>query len=136
MMTTFDMPSREVCVMKRESTSTPLQALVLMNDPQFVEAAKVLAQRIQLDGGNSISEQVDYAFKSCTGRSLKDDERQLFIDLYGEYVSKFQKNPKEAEKLLGVGEYVIDRNLDKIKTAALAMVSNTILNHDDSYMKR
>ena len=136
MMTTFDAPSREVCTMKRENTNTPLQALVLLNDPQFVEASKVLAQKMQYEGGNSLKEQINYAFKSCTGRGVMAEEERLLIQLYNQHYEIFSKSPNDAEKLLGVGEYVLDKNLDKIKTASLAMVSNTILNHDDAYMKR
>jgi hypothetical protein len=136
MMTTFDAPSREVCTMKRENTNTPLQALVLLNDPQFVEASKVLAQKMQYEGGNSLKEQINYAFKSCTGRGVMAEEERLLIQLYNQHYEIFSNSPNDAEKLLGVGEYVLDKNLDKIKTASLAMVSNTILNHDDAYMKR
>ncbi len=136
MMTTFDAPSREVCTMKRENTSTPLQALVLMNDPQFVEAAKVLAQKMQYEGGETLEEQMEYAFKSCTGRSLTKEEKELFVSLYQSQLEKFTNSPQEASKLLGVGEFVMDEKIDKVKTAALAMIGNTMLNHDDAYMKR
>ena len=130
------MPSREVCVMRRENTSTPLQALVLLNDPQFVEAAKVLAQRMQLEGGDTFEKQIDFAFKSCTGRSLNDVEMQIFVKMYRENLKKFERNKVDAKDLLSIGEYVIDDTLDETKTAALTVVSNTMLNHDDSYMKR
>jgi len=136
MMTIFDAPSREVCTVTRENTNTPLQALVLMNDPQFVEAAKVLSERMQLEGGNELEDQIIFAFRCSTGRIPKAEEQNLLKTLYEEQLKKYKHSPKEAIRLLGVGDYVINEQLDVAKSAALAMISNTILNHDDSYMKR
>jgi len=136
MMTTFDAPSREVCTINRENTNTPLQSLVLMNDPQFVEAGKVLAQRMQFDGGNSLDEQLKFAFQAVTSRSPKPKELELFTSLYEDQYQRFKQKPKDAASLLNVGDFILDKSLDKIQTAALTMVSNTMLNHDEAYMKR
>ena len=136
MMTTFDAPPRDVCTVKRENTNTPLQALVLLNDPQFVEAAKVLAQRMQFECGELFEKQIEFAFRSCTGRSLDMDEYELFVKLYKEQLEKYEKEPEKAKQLLEVGEFVMDDRLDVSETAALTVVTNTMLNHDDAYMKR
>lgn len=135
-MTAFDAPSREVCTVKRENTNTPLQALVLMNDTQFVEASKVLAARMQKEGGVSLDDQIAYGFRLAVSRSPKKEETSVLRELYEAQSEKYKANPKEALKLLSVGRKELDDSLDKNKTAALTMVANTILNHDEAYMKR
>ncbi len=135
-MTAFDAPNREVCIVKRESTNTPLQALVLLNDTEFVEASKVLAERMQKEGGTSLDEQIAYGFRLAVSRSPKSEEKNILKELYQQQNMRFKKKPKEASKLLSVGQKEIDKALDKTKTAALTMVANTMLNHDEAYMKR
>jgi hypothetical protein len=135
-MLAFDAPNRLVCIAKRENTNTPLQALVLLNDPQFVEAARVLAQRMQLEGGKTLEDQTQYGFRLLCGRKPDAKEMELMKEQYQFAVDRFKQNPKSADELLKVGEYPIDKNLDKIQTAALAMVANTIMNFDEAYMKR
>ncbi len=135
-MTAFDAPSREVCTIKRENTNTPLQALVLMNDTQFVEASKLLAERMQKEGGRSLDEQLTYGFRLAVSRSPKKEEREILKELFQQQAERFRQKPKEASELLAVGQKKIDDALDKAKTAALTMVANTMLNHDEAYMKR
>lgn len=135
-MTAFDTPSREVCIVKRENTNTPLQALVLLNDTQFVEASRVLAERMQKEGGEGLEEQIAYGFRLAISRSPKKEEVGILKQLFDTQSKRFQTNPKEATELLTVGKKPIDRTLDKYKTAALTIVANTILNHDETYMKR
>ncbi len=135
-MIAFDAPTRSVCVVKREKTNTPLQALVLLNDPQFVETARVLAQRIQKEGGESLEDQTQYGFRLLCGRKPNPDEMRLMKKQYQIALDKFKQNPKAADELLQVGEYPFDSNLDKVQTAALAMVASTVMNFDEAYMKR
>ena len=135
-MAAFDAPSREVCTVKRENTNTPLQALVLMNDTQFVEASKVLAERMQKEGGDSLEDQIAYGFRLAVSRYPKTEETAIFKEFYDTQEERFKENPKEAYKLLSVGEKQFDKSMDKNKTAALTMVANTMLNHDEAYMKR
>ncbi|MCB0633014.1 MAG: DUF1553 domain-containing protein, partial [Lewinella sp.] len=135
-MTTFDAPPREVCTVKRENTNTPLQALILMNDPQFVEASRALAERMQVAGGEQLQDQLIYAFRLVTGRHPKDRELALFEELYQKQIHRFQEHPEEAKELLTVGEFQHAPELDDPNTAALAMVANTMLNHDEAYMRR
>jgi hypothetical protein len=135
-MIAFDATARDVCMVKREITNTPLQALVLLNDPQFVEAARVMAVRVQKEGGNELNRQLELTFRLATGRKPKTEEITLLQDLYQSQYSRFSKNAAEAGELLRVGEYKQETELDKVKTAALAMVASTMLNHDESYMKR
>ena len=135
-MTIFDVPNREICTVKRELTSTPLQALVLLNDPQFVEAARVMAERIQVEGGESISEQIQYAFRLTTGRKANAPELEILEDLYNKQYTHYSKNKKEAKKIISVGDFQVPEFLDVSKTAALSMVTNTIINHNEAYIKR
>ena len=135
-MIALDATSREVCTVKREKTNTPLQALVLMNDPQFFEASRALAERVQKEGGKSISDQIAYGFKLAISRNPKKEELNLLEDLYNSQLKYYKSNPKQAYRVLNVGDSKFDRSLSRSKTAALTMVSNTILNHDETYLKR
>jgi hypothetical protein len=135
-MIAFDATARDVCMVKREITNTPLQALVLLNDPQFVEAARVMAVRVQKEGGNGLDNQLELTFRLATGRKPKSSEVQLLKELYQSQYARFSKNTSKADELLKVGEYKQEASQDKVKTAALTMVASTMLNHDESYMKR
>lgn len=135
-MTVFDAPNRDVCTVKRERTNTPLQALVLLNDPQFVEAARVLAQRIQKEAPNELETQLVQAFRLITSRQPRSEELAIFEKMYIQQLSRFQNNREDASAFLEVGDYPFDEELDPLKTAALAMVASTMLNHDEAYMKR
>ncbi|MEO9891851.1 DUF1553 domain-containing protein [Aurantibacter sp.] len=135
-MTAFDAPSREVCIVKRENTNTPLQALVLMNDTQFVEASKMLAERMVLEGGSNLDDQIAYGFRLAISRKPKTEETIILKDLFENQSKRFKNNPSEAQELLSVGNKKLNNSLLNEKTAALTMVANTILNHDEAYMKR
>lgn len=135
-MSAFDAPSREICTVKREKTNTPLQALVLMNDTQFVEASKILAARMQENGGDSLEEQLAYGFRLAVSRQPKGAETSILKQLYESQIKRFESKPEEAKELLKVGKKQLDKSLNNSKTAALTVVANTILNHDETYMKR
>lgn len=135
-MIAFDAPNRLTCVAKRENTNTPIQALVLLNDPQFVEAARVLAQRMQLEGGVSLEEQAQFGFRLLFGRKADPEEMDHIREQYELALKKFEQAPKAAEELLVVGEYAVPNNLDPNKTAALTMLTNTWMSFDEAYMKR
>ena len=135
-MIAFDATNRSVCVVKREKTNTPLQALVLLNDPQFMEAARVLAQRVQREVGQQIDERVDGVFRLVCGRRPSDRERDLMKLQYQSALEKFAADPDATEAILSLGDYPFDDQLDKVQTAALTLVSNTIMNFDEAYTKR
>ena len=135
-MTAFDAPNREVCIVQRENTNTPLQALVLMNDTQYVEASKILASRMQMEGGKTLDEQIAYGFRLAVSRYPKEEEKAILKEIFMTEQNRFKETPKEASRLLSVGKKEVDNTLDKSKTAALTMVANTMLNHDEAYMKR
>lgn len=135
-MSVFDAPTREVCTVKREITNTPLQALVLLNDPQFVEASRVLAEKIQIEAPNSVEESIAHAFQLCTSRKPSKEELNMLNEFYKIQYAKYKKNPKLADQIFKNGRKSRDLRFNKTKTAALTLVANTLLNHDEVYLKR
>ncbi|MBA4148012.1 MAG: DUF1553 domain-containing protein [Verrucomicrobia bacterium] len=134
-MTTFDATSREVCTAKRETTATPLQALVLLNDPQFVEAARVLAEQLMRDG-RSLQSQITEAFRHVLGRFPQERESEIVERLHDEQLTLFTKHPEAAEKLLAVGQKARDASAKAPELAAMTLVVSTLMNHDEFVMKR
>ncbi len=135
-MIAFDAGSRSSCTVRRETTNTPLQALVLLNDPEFVEAARVMAERIQLEGSKDVNDEIILAFRLSTGRRPRPAELSILSNLYHSQYKKYKSRPGEARKLLTVGEFKSSKPLDLTTTAALTIVASTILNYDESYTKR
>lgn len=135
MMLNFDASERHICVVKRQKTSTPLQALVTLNDPQFVEAARVLAQR---QGFGTEREGADWKkyFKAIISRPPRPQELQLMEQLYAEELADFRRNPKRAQELLSVGEYPVDVTQNAAQLAARTVVVSTIMNFDEAIIKR
>jgi hypothetical protein len=135
-MLTFDATTREVCAVKRQTTATPLQALVLLNDPQFIEAARVLAQRAMAEGGEHLSGRITFIVRSLTGRRPSARELTILEGLYHDQINEFRSNRSEAGKLLAVGDAPFHSGLDATQCAALTVLAQTMLNHDETVMKR
>lgn len=134
-LTTFDAPSREECVVRRSRTNTPLQALVLLNDEQYVEAARHLAARMMREGGSSAADKIEFAFRLATSRRPTAEEGRIMKALFDAQVAAFIRNPGAAEKLLHVGESPLDNKLDARQLAAWTMVANLVLNLDETVTK-
>ncbi|HVX63413.1 MAG TPA: DUF1549 and DUF1553 domain-containing protein, partial [Pirellulales bacterium] len=134
-LTTFDAPSRETCTVRRARTNTPLQALVLMNDTQYVEAARLLAERMMTEGGAAPEEQITYAFRLATARRPAADELTLLVGALNAYLADYQAQPEAAVKLLAVGDSKRNESLDAGQLAARTMVANLILNLDETITK-
>ena len=135
-MTAFDAPSREVCLMKRNPTLTPQQAFVLLNDPQFVEAARVLAENaLERTDGNR-TKQITFAFRKLTGRSPTAKETQLLSQLWSEESAMFAKEPERAKTLIGIGSSPADATLNPIDLAAATETAQAILSLDATIWKR
>jgi len=130
-MTLFDAPTREKCVIARSRTNTPLQALVTLNDPQFLEAARALAQRALQQQG-SIQEQIIYAYRLTTGVTPKASVVALLVAAYEEELAVFQKDPERAKKIISVGDSPRDEKLDAAQHAALSIVAGILLNLDET----
>src|SRR5258708_8345959 len=98
-MTTFDAPARNVCTISRPRTNTPLQALVTLNDPVYVEAAQALGRRMVKDGGPTLESRLTLGFRLCLTRPPRDAELKRLVSLYERAKAEYAKNPKEAQKL-------------------------------------
>ena len=121
--------------MRRERTNTPMGALVLMNDPQFVEAARHLARRMMIEGGDSPEERVSFGFRLVTARSPGERETAALKELYRSRLSAFRGSPGSAVKLLQVGDSPRDEALDADEHAAWTLVANVLLNLDETITK-
>ncbi len=127
-MLTFDAPTREVCTITRERTNTPLQALVLLNDPQFVEASRVFAEKIMREAGPSVADRVDYAYEEVTGLLADSRTALLLARRFAEERDSFSADPESAIKYLSVGESPHDEELDAAEHAAWTIVASLLLN--------
>jgi hypothetical protein len=134
-MVTFDAPNREVCTDCRARTNTPLQALVLLNDPAYVEAARVLAERIMKEGGPGVNERISFAFKLCTARAPKPAELEVLTRVFQAQLAKFRQHADAATKLIGAGEAPRPTGLDAAEWAAWTAVGNVLLNLDETITK-
>ena len=134
-MVTFDAPNREVCTDCRARTNTPLQALVLLNDPAYVEAARVLAQRIMKEGGASTPERLAIAFKLCTARAPQPKELEVLTHVFEAQLAKYMQNPAAATKLTGIGESARPADLNPAEWAAWTAIGNLLLNLDETITK-
>jgi len=134
-LTTFDAPAREDCTVRRARTNTPLQALVLMNDVQFVEAARKMAERLMKEGGETTADRVLYGFRLVAARAPKEDELAVLIRQYDRHYERFSQAPQAALQLLAVGESPRDESLDPAQVAAWTLVCNVLLNLDESITK-
>jgi Protein of unknown function (DUF1553)/Protein of unknown function (DUF1549)/Planctomycete cytochrome C len=134
-MQTFDAPSRETCTVRRARTNTPLQALVLMNDEQYVEAARNLAVRMLKTGGATLDEQLAFGFESCTARRPEPDELAVLNQAYAAQLAEFQQDISRAEQLLSIGTSPRGDGLSAPEHAAMTMVANLIMNLDETVTK-
>ncbi len=135
-MLSFDATSREICTAKRETTSTPLQALVLLNDPQFVEASRVLAEKLVKAEPQALDKRIVNSFRLLTGRVPDKEEVQILQGLFAEQKARFSKNTEAAQKLIKTGESKPDTTLEASDVAATTMLVSTLMNFDEFVMKR
>ena len=135
-MMNFDAPDRYYCVVSRQKTSTPLQSLVLMNDPQYTEAAKALAEMSLTKGGTSLTERLDFMYKSLIGRAPNEVEQETLENLYEQEKMALNEERQRAEDLLNTGEYRIQEDIDKVEAAGHMLLASTIMNFDEFVMIR
>jgi hypothetical protein len=134
-MANFDASARESHVVRPVTTNTPLQALDLMNDVTFVEAARVFAQRVMKDGGPTHRERIAYAFRLATARMPARTEAAVLEDAFLENLELFESNPDAALKYVSHGEYPRDATLAVGELAAYTSVTSLILNLNEVVMK-
>ncbi len=131
----FDAPNREVCTDCRARTNTPLQALVLLNDPSYVEAARVLAQRTIQSGGADTAARLRFAFRLCTARVPSDQELAVLSRILDANLARFRQNPVAATRLISVGESPRPADVDPAELAAWTAIGNLLLNLDETITK-
>ena len=134
-MSTFDAPSRESFCVRRERTNTPLQALLLMNDPQYFEAARALAEQAMRQGGETSALRAQYIYRRCTCRSADESTLAELVALYDAHLAGYATDTEAARKTITVGESKPDESLDVAQLAAWTMVANLVLNLDEVICK-
>ncbi|MFN0053139.1 MAG: PSD1 and planctomycete cytochrome C domain-containing protein [Planctomycetales bacterium] len=124
----FDAPTREECTAERPRSNTPLQALVLLNDPSYVEAARAFAERVLRLGGDRPETRLEFAFEQALTRPIRDAERELLMRLYEKHLAQYAQDPAACEALLRIGERPVPEDLNRAELAAWTSVCRAILN--------
>jgi mono/diheme cytochrome c family protein len=135
-MATFDAPDRNVCTVKRVPTNTPLQALVTLNDPVYVECAQALARKIQTEGGASVREKASYGFRRCLSRVPRDAEVDRLAALFEDMRARFAADPTKAALMATEPLGPVPPGSDTADLAAWTVVGNVLLNLDEMFLKR
>lgn len=135
-MLTLDASKRDVCRVKREETSSPLQAFVMLNGPQFVEASRGVAQKLMLAHGTDHDLMLRNLFRMLTSRPLEPAEFKILKELFESELQLFSQSPEQTREFLRVGDLTANESLDPIQLAALTAVANALFNFDECVMKR
>ncbi len=130
----FDAPDRSSCISRRQRTNTPSQALVVLNDPTFVEASKVMGE--YMTRKRNPAEAIREVYRKVTARNPNDQELKLLVSLHRQTYERFKKDPRKAQGWLDSGFYLVDPDLYLVQIAANAVVASVILNSDASIMNR
>ena len=130
-MSTFDAPSRESCVVRRERTNSPLQALLLMNDPQYVECARGLAARAIREAGSTPADRARFILQQCVLRNPMTTEIEGLVADFEAHLAEYKANPEAAKKLIAIGEVPAGDEIPATELAAWTMVANLVLNLDE-----
>ncbi len=130
-MLLFDAPSREICTVKRSRTNTPLQALTLLNEITYVEAARKLAERMLIDGGASPEARIRFAFRRVTSRTPTDEELTVLVGGLNDDLIRFRQDANAAKQLIVLGESKAGTSLDLAELAAYTLTANVLLNLDE-----
>jgi len=131
---TFDTPARSVCTTRRQETNTPLQALVMLNDPTFIEASRVLGKKML--NYSDIEESIAMTFKQLTGRQIKAQELDILVELQNKEYQKFKENNSKIKGWINSGAFQIKKSDNGALIAANAVVASTIMNSDATITKR
>ena len=134
-MAVLDTADREWCSVKPKRTNTPLQALTLMNETAFFEAARKLGERILREGGDDSASRVDFAFRAVLSRSANDREREILTAGFEKYLAECAKDPEFSGKIQNVGESKTAPDLDPVELGAATAMANVILNLEEASVK-
>jgi hypothetical protein len=132
----FDAPRRAVCIAKRERTDSPLQALILLNGVQYVEAARKLGESLHRDARGELATMIEQGFLRCLSRRPDAREVEIVTRLYGEQLDHFTRHSEDAEQLLKIGNSTRDASIAVPQAAAATVLAQTLLNHDACVVKR
>ena len=132
MLKAFDAPSREECTAERPRSNTPLAALVLLNDPTFVEASHAFAAKILTNGGETVEDRVNFAFRNAVSRQANPDEQRLIGQLLDDARKNYAENPQAAKELLAVGLKRPPKDLDPAELASWTIAARTILSMSET----
>ena len=135
-MAVFDAPNREICTVERSNTNTPLQALVTLNDPTYIEAARKLAERVLKEDPADPEKQMALALKVLLVRTAEARELDTLKEVYQVRLSQYQADPASAHKLLAIGASPIDASLERIRLAAMTDVCHVILNLSETVTRK
>ena len=134
-MLIFDADPRGTCNIKRQTTNTPLQALVLLNDPQFLNASRALAQRMIKNGGTNLKQRINYAFQWATSRKPENEEIEILQNLFLIEKEEFEKYPSRANAFINDNQIKDIDKFDSVELAAYAVIASTIINLSESLQK-
>jgi hypothetical protein len=135
-MTMFDAPSREACIARRERTNTPLQALLLMNEPQCFEAARHLAQKAVKEGGGTPEERAAWMIRRATLRAPSREDVADLVAVYRSQRETYEKDPEAAKKAISTVDLPPDSSIEPAELAAWTLAANVVLNLDEVLNKR
>ena len=135
-MLVMDASPREFCTVREPRTNSPLQALNLMNDVTYVEAARVLAQRILIEGGKTPSSRVAWGFRLVTSRTPDAMEQNVLVENLKGQLEHYRSNPQDAKRLLSIGEKPVRPDIDQAELASYAMLASMLLNLDEAITKQ
>jgi hypothetical protein len=135
MMMNFDAAGRETCVVRESRTNTPLQALNLMNDVTYLEAARKMAERMMREGGDTAASRITYGFELATARLPREREFRILTESLSFYRDEFRSNPGASSQYLSQGDAPRDETLDARELAAYTAVASLILNLDAAVTK-
>ena len=134
-MLNFDSAGREACTVRQTRTNTPLQALNLMNDVTFVEAARKLAERMMTEGGNTPRDRIGYGYRLTTAHHLEEKEQEILLGSYHHYRDNYETDRRAALDLVKQGESPRNEALDLAELASYTTVASLILNLDETITK-
>ena len=134
-MMNFNAAEREVCIVRKPQTNSPLQALTLMNNVVFVESARMLAERMFREGGDVVDGQIAYGFRLATGRAPREKELKLLREAHQTFQKRYSSDRWSAEELLTVGEHSRDETINVKQLAAMTIIASTIMNLDETITK-
>ncbi|MBT5903625.1 MAG: DUF1553 domain-containing protein [Opitutaceae bacterium] len=135
-MMNFDNASREICSVNLSTTNTPLQALNLMNDPQFVEAARALAERMILEGGETVTDQINFGHRTVLARQPAERTQSILSESFADYREHYRTEPDKALDLVLIGASIPDERIEAPDLAAMTMVASVLLNLDETLNKQ